>query len=141
MSAAESKSNTWVVVIPIVLWFVAAFFYLEYFQDDTNGKYDALFAAGISLFFFTTAIAQYRSGYFWKNGAPPNHGKHRSVCPKRFKISTIAHLMIGMTIAGFFFYQYCNQGEQAGTEQPATRTESKSEGSDKPKPESEPASR
>lgn len=105
---ARLKSNTWVVFVPIVLWFAAAFAYVRYFQAGCEGQYDCLVAAGLSIPFFATALAQLRSGYLWQNNAPGNRGAHRSTCPLKFIISTAIHGMIGVAIATGFVLQYCN---------------------------------
>jgi hypothetical protein len=113
VKTTNPKSNTWIVVVPITLWFVAWFFYVQYIQEATHGRYDSLMASGISLPFFSTAIAQLRSGYLWKNLAPGNRGEHRDVSPKQFTLSTIGHVVIGTILVALFSCQYWNQNEQA----------------------------
>ena len=103
------KSNTWVTVTPIALWFIAGLIYVGHFQESTQGKYDYLLAAGISLFFLSTAAAQIRSGYLWQNGAPGNRGKHRTAAPKTFVFSTAFNILLGVAIVIFFCLQHIRQ--------------------------------
>lgn len=97
------KSNTWVVLIPTAVWFVGGWAYVRSLQIDLAGRYDLIFAAGLSIPFLATAVAQVRSGFLWKNLACGNRGAHRSQAPLRFVLSTALHLVIGLAIACSFF--------------------------------------
>ncbi len=100
------KSNTWVVVLPTVLWFVLGFAYVQFWQPQTNNRYDYLMAAGLGVPFIAMALAQLRSGYIWRNLAPGNRGEHKSDKPKRFLSSTILDLAVGLGIVLCFVYLY-----------------------------------
>lgn len=104
MTKAEEqlRSNTWIVLIPTVAWFVGGWTYARYFQEAVEGRFDNLFAAGLSIPFLATAIAQIRSGFLWKNLARGNRGAHRSHAPRRFLTATALHLIAGLAIAGCF---------------------------------------
>jgi hypothetical protein len=93
-------------LIPLVLWFVGAFAYSSVLQEESRGRYDPLVAAGLSIPFFATAVAQLRSGYLWRNLAVGNRGKHRSESPTMFILSTVANIVVGTGIVAFFVYQF-----------------------------------
>lgn len=48
--------------------------------------------------FIGTAIAQKRSGYFWKNLRDGSRGKHKSESPKMFVASNILYTCLGLSI-------------------------------------------
>ena len=106
------KSNTWILLIPVALWFVGAFAYTRLLQEESHGRYDSLVAAGLSIPFFATAVAQLRSGYIWRNLAAGNRGVHRSERPRKFIFSTTAHFVIGAGIAACFVHQFNTHGEK-----------------------------
>jgi hypothetical protein len=106
------KSNTWIILIPVALWFIGACAYILRLQEEVQGRYDSLVAAGLSIPFFATAVAQLRSGYLWRNLAAGNRGDHRSERPMKFILSTTAHFAIGAGIAVCFVHQFNTHGEQ-----------------------------
>ena len=99
---SAAKSNTWVVVVPTILWFVMGFVYLRLWQEAADHHFDYLLAAGLGIPFIAMAIAQLRSGYLWRNLTPGNRGEHRSGSPGKFLFATIVDFVIGIGIVWLF---------------------------------------
>lgn len=108
------KSNTWMVLVPFVLWLVGSIAYISLLQEESQGRYASLMAAGVSVPFFATAVAQLRSGYLWRNLAPGNRGAHRSESPKSFFFSTIFLFVIGLAIVAVFVVGFIKYQGQEG---------------------------
>ena len=62
--------------------------------------------AACSLVFFGLAVAQLRSGYFWRNLSPGSRGLHRSDAPVRFRCSVALHLVLGVLIVALAVWRY-----------------------------------
>jgi len=94
------KSNTVILFPPIVIMF-AFLILLERYTNISDKLFRLLFFVMFGYLFIGTAIAQNRSGYFWKNLSKGNRGKHRSESPKQFILSNLFYLILGLSIWSF----------------------------------------
>lgn len=99
------KSNTPIIFVPILIMFVMLV--LLHTQTSIIGNMKTmLFFIMFGYLFIGTAIAQKRSGYFWKNLRNGNRGKHKSESPKMFVVSNIFHTCLGLAIWTFAIVRF-----------------------------------
>lgn len=99
------KSNTVIVIWPTVGMFILLIVFYK-FTNISRDIITLIFWLMLGYMFLGTAIAQNRSGYFWKNLRQGNRGKTKKGNPILFIASNIFYSIIGLFIWVIGIIQY-----------------------------------